>query len=159
MVWRGASEQNKMTIKWRGDTIPHRYLKFRNEVLINKKIPPSVLKSTQRDNLSRWIKFVEPNAKWVRLLIYSNFQLRPVVQNRNGGPLTVFNHGSGIVSSSSKLWSQRHPLMISRPVVTLAESTLGNRQNKFSKSSRRNKKPASHSDWRGLKFGKVRSPR
>ena len=92
--------------------------------------------------MSRWIKFVEPNAKWVRLLIYSNFQRRPVVQNRNGGPLTVFNHGSGIVASSSKLWSQRHPLRISRPVVTLAESTLGNRQNKFSKPSRRNKKPA-----------------
>ena len=98
------------------------------KVLRNKKIPPSDLNSTQRDNMSRWIKFVEPNAKWVRPLIYSNFQRRPVVQNRNGGPLTVFNHGSGIVASSSKLWSQRHPLRISRPVVTLAESTLGNRR-------------------------------
>ena len=31
--------------------------------------------------------------------------------------------------------------MISRPVVTLAELTLGNQYKKFSKSSRENKKP------------------
>jgi len=56
-------------------------------------------------------------------------------------PISAKADGGSVTIKQPKI-DQRHPLRFSRPVVMLAVSTLGNQQNKFSKSSRRNKKPA-----------------